>query len=238
METLAGSANGVIPEAIIIGVSSKDRYRDFTPPTTKGWEVPGFIKQVGGAKQFGDYLVDEVIPFIDKNYRTVSNRTIIGHSLGGLFSLEVFLNHAQYFFGYIVLDPSIFWNNGTIVESLTAAIPKLKSEERIFMAAGLAPEGIEIILEPNQKRLEDFFLRVTNPNFIYAYKGLRGESHNEMPYQGVYLGLKAIFSDYEPDMPWKLSNEQIVDYYKKISIKYGYDVAIPIKLMSKVGGRN
>lgn len=238
VETLSSEANESIPESIIIGVPSNDRYRDFTQPAVSTWSVPEFIKEVGGSEKFINYLIREIIPFIEKNYQASSNRTIIGHSLGGLLSLEIFTKMPGVFFGYILLDPSTFWNAGAIVDQAERAIPKVTSEVRVFLADGLVPEGMDVMLEPNQKRLEDLLKEVNNEKVIYTYKGLRGETHNQMPYQAIYLGLKAIFFDYQPPAPWKLSESQVGEYYNALSARYGFQIHVPKMLGKRGRGRN
>jgi predicted alpha/beta superfamily hydrolase len=58
------------------------RARDFTPTRTSG------DPNSGGAPAFLDFLEHELIPFIDRTYRTnTSDRGLLGHSLGGLFAL-------------------------------------------------------------------------------------------------------------------------------------------------------
>jgi len=204
MESLSAAINETVPAAIIIGIPANDRFYDFTPLTSKTWQAPGFIKQTGGADNFRKYLLEEVIPFVEKKYHAAPTRIIIGHSLGGLFALDLITKSPTSFLGYLILDPSTFWNNGEIIEATHTALQNLPTQVRMFLADGLVPEGMEVMLEPNQKRLEELLMNQKYANFRYSYKGLRGESHNEMPYQAIYLGIKEIFSDYKPEMPWKL----------------------------------
>ncbi len=100
------------------------------------------------------------------------------------------------------------------------------------------PETIEVKLEPNQERLEKYLLANLLPNISYKYLGLRGELHNEMPFQAVYQGLKAVFFDYRVELPWTLSEQQIEAYYSSLSAKYGYTVEVPAMLKNKGSGRN
>jgi predicted alpha/beta superfamily hydrolase len=58
------------------------RARDFTPTKTSREATSG------GAAAFLDFLEHEVIPFVDRTYRTIpSDRGLLGHSYGGLFAI-------------------------------------------------------------------------------------------------------------------------------------------------------
>lgn len=238
-ELLSTYTNAAVPASIIVGVKSTDRYFDFSPKTNNTWPTPSFIKKTGGAELFRAYLTQDVIPMIEKKYRTAPFRVIVGHSMGGLFALETLLKQTDLFKAYIVLDPSTFWNNGEIVDQLIDGAKNLNiAAGRLFLADGLVPESIEVKLEPNQERLEKYLLANPLPNLSYKYLGLRGESHNEMPFQAVYQGLKAVFFDYRVEMPWTLSAQQIETYYTALSAKYGYVVEVPAMLKNRGGGRN
>src|SRR5262245_13178600 len=63
------------PESIIIGIEQKSRGTDF----------------VDSAVNFLKFLTDELMPYIKKMYRTVAYNILIGHSLGGRFSIYSFL---------------------------------------------------------------------------------------------------------------------------------------------------
>ncbi|AEE51921.1 alpha/beta hydrolase [Haliscomenobacter hydrossis] len=238
-ELLAAYTNSAVPASIIVGVKSTDRYFDFSPKASNDWPVPSFIKKTGGAELFRDYLRLDVIPTIEKKYRTTPFRVLIGHSMGGLFALETLFQQPDLFKAYIVLDPSTFWNNGEIVDNLIAKAKDLNiASGRLFLADGLVPETMEVKLEPNQERLEKYLLANPLPNLVYKYLGLRGELHNEMPFQAVYQGLKAVFFDYRVERPWTLSAQQIADYYTALSAKYGYVVEVPAMLKNRGAGRN
>lgn len=90
--------NGV-PDAILVGISNpsrESRVRDYLP-TPYG----------GNADNFLSFFKNELIPFIDKNYKSSGENYIVGHSHGGIFALYSFLKDPDLFKGYITCDPSI-----------------------------------------------------------------------------------------------------------------------------------
>jgi len=58
----------------------------------------------GGADNFKKFMQEELVPFIDSNYRTVKNdRTIAGLSFGGLFAAYVLFAEPSLFQRYILI---------------------------------------------------------------------------------------------------------------------------------------
>jgi predicted alpha/beta superfamily hydrolase len=84
-------------------------------------------------------LVDELKPFIDSEYRTLTdarNTGIGGSSLGGLVSLYLALKYSGIFWNVAVLSPSVWWDNRFIVRRVRAlnAAPPL----RVWLSTGTA----------------------------------------------------------------------------------------------------
>lgn len=89
--------NERIPPCIVIGITSTNRERDFTPAGDSNWQPPREMHAAGGADKFLKYLEEELIPAIDKKYRTQPFRTIIGHSLGAYWPCMRFQqNHTSF----------------------------------------------------------------------------------------------------------------------------------------------
>jgi hypothetical protein len=85
------------------------RTRDQTP--TKSLDDKRGGASSGGAKKFLRFIRDELIPYINSNYRTdPTDSTIIGHSLGGLFALYVLFHEPDAFRRYVASSPSLWWD--------------------------------------------------------------------------------------------------------------------------------
>jgi predicted alpha/beta superfamily hydrolase len=95
---------------------------------------------VGGSAAFRKFLRDELIPEIERRYRTTRERAIVGESLAGLFVVETFLNEPSLFTHYAALDPSLWWNNGALVESASAKIAAFGAAPRsLYLASSAEP---------------------------------------------------------------------------------------------------
>jgi predicted alpha/beta superfamily hydrolase len=68
-------------------------------------------------------LVEELKPFIDSEYRTLTdagNTGLGGASLGGLVSLYLGLRHPTVFGKLAVISPSVWWDNNLIIRQVKA----------------------------------------------------------------------------------------------------------------------
>jgi predicted alpha/beta superfamily hydrolase len=117
---------------IIIGVGHKDldfkeldgetrgyrneinRARDFLPwkldkqifrEGTAEALIDELVSASGYAEKFAQFINHQVIPLIDKRFRTTTERTIIGHSFGGVFASFMLLCHPEFFSKYIIITP-------------------------------------------------------------------------------------------------------------------------------------
>ena len=88
-----------------------DRSVDYTP--TKATEGKG------GADKFMQFIKQELIPKMESDYGADTlrkNRIILGHSFGGLAAAYAFTNYNNVFGNYIILSPSIWYDNEIILK--------------------------------------------------------------------------------------------------------------------------
>jgi predicted alpha/beta superfamily hydrolase len=77
--------SGVIPEMLVVGIPNTrgSRERDYTPPfLRRDAERPE--SPLGAGDRFLAFLVDELMPKVEREYRTLPFRVLAGHSRGGL----------------------------------------------------------------------------------------------------------------------------------------------------------
>ncbi len=99
----------------------KARRYDLTPPSADGWQPPaqsagppGTV--YGGQDEFLDFIQHELEPRIERQFGIDRTRqALFGHSLGGLFVLHVLFTMPDAFQTYIAASPSIWWNEGSIL---------------------------------------------------------------------------------------------------------------------------
>jgi len=97
-----GSKNVIV---VSIGYG-KDRSIDYTPTRVSS--------VTGGAPQFLNFIETQLIPKIQQDYNadtTRAGRVILGHSYGGLFGAYAFSVNNKVFGNYIMLSPSLWFDN-------------------------------------------------------------------------------------------------------------------------------
>lgn len=107
---LEGAISQRIPEMILIAISGQgtDTYRYNCKPDIQG------VKDKGNADTVARFIAEELIPYVDKHYKTAKFKILSGHSLGGLFVINTALNHPQLFNDYIAISPSLWWEGNAI----------------------------------------------------------------------------------------------------------------------------
>lgn len=176
----------MISETIVVGVSNIDRKRDFTFATDILEDKIDFPTS-GKSEMFINFIKDEVQPFIDNNYKTNSVKTIIGQSLGGLLATEILFMQPQLFDNYIIISPSLWWSN----ESLLKITPEgYEDEKSIYIAVG--KEGITM-----ERTAEELYSKLNlekKENTMLFYRFFEKQNHGDVLHLAVYDAFEKIFS--------------------------------------------
>ncbi|MEO8149697.1 MAG: alpha/beta hydrolase-fold protein [Bacteroidia bacterium] len=87
-----------------------DRALDYTPTDVAEGD--------GGAEKFMLFIKNELIPKMETDFGADTlreNRIILGHSFGGLFAVYAFTKFNNVFGNYIMLSPSIWYDNEVVL---------------------------------------------------------------------------------------------------------------------------
>jgi predicted alpha/beta superfamily hydrolase len=124
------------PRVVVVGITSRSseaRGRDFTPTPDsgrRGW--PG----AGQADNFIRFLETEVFPIVEQRYPVTKHRTLIGHSLAGLFALHAFSTRPDLFEQYIAVSPTIPWGRGAVLHTVTTRMGDLPEPRGLYVSVG------------------------------------------------------------------------------------------------------
>lgn len=162
-----------IDPIILVGIENTERRRDLTGFTSVE-EDKKVAKVVGGAEKFRAFIKDELIPEINKKYRTSNYKGIIGESLAGLFVTETFFTTPSLFDFYITFDPSVWWNNHELVTNARNYLAKFPQENKRFWFAG---SGAKDILKYT-KSLSQSLKSANLPMLKWNYSEELNEKHN------------------------------------------------------------
>ena len=112
-------SGGFTPEMVLVGIGNQEnRIRDLTPTTVSTLYGMSYEGESGQADQFMAFLETELFPYVEANYAVTNYRTLIGHSYGGLFTAYALLNRPALFANYLAIDPSLDWDENTMVTDL------------------------------------------------------------------------------------------------------------------------
>jgi predicted alpha/beta superfamily hydrolase len=211
----------LIPEFIIVGIVSNDRNRDFTPthmPVYEGMKFP----TSGGANTFYNFFKKELMPFVEKEYRTRPHRVLAGWSLGGLFTIHTYLTHPDDFSAYLAISPSLWWDNQTVVKQTDSLIAANKLADKKLtvtlgsLERGDMPNSVKYSFLPLMKN-------ASCKNTQFRYVEVQNEGHNTAPFLGLYEGLKSLYYNWSFPQDILNDNSDRVDAYSlKLAKEYGY----------------
>jgi hypothetical protein len=127
-----------VPELIVVGIPSPDdaaRQRDFTPPGMR-IDVEDAESKPGQADSFLGFLAEELIPEVERRYRTTNTRILSGHSRGGLFVIYSLLAAPELFAARFAHSPALWRDGHAMVRRLAAELPQLRGETSLFLSLG------------------------------------------------------------------------------------------------------
>ncbi|TGD77686.1 alpha/beta hydrolase [Hymenobacter wooponensis] len=187
VQYLSTNYNAVCPQMIVVGLLHPDRRKDLTPThvaTDPPFWAAGASRTSGGGEPFIAFLEQELMPYIDRHYPTQPRKLLIGHSLGGLAVMQIFVHHTRLFDSYICLDPSMWWDNQTLLQETKRALETRRFPGTSFYLgiAHTAAEGLDI----------PTVLADTTPATLHMRSGLTLQRyfelnpHNGLKYQGKY----------------------------------------------------
>lgn len=221
---------GEIPPVIIVGVANTNRYRDLLPVKTRGRE------DSGGADTFLRFIEEELIPYVDKNYRTKNFRILAGPQAAAVFGLYTLITKPGLFNAFLMENPFMNPENAAFlfpeVESFFKNTKSLKSFLYIKCEKDERPQDLEYA--ENFSRLlgshtpKDFRFRV-------EIREPSGYFITPLPFRE---GLRMLFAGHKlPDNFQTNTVKDVIDYYEKLSEKYGFTVDPPSHMLTFEGDK-
>jgi hypothetical protein len=185
-----------VPPSIVVGIVNTDRKRDFTYPTTIEADQKKF-PTAGHSDKFISFLEKELQPFIEKKYKTNSSRTIIGESLGGLLATEILLKKPTLFTKYIIVSPSLWWDNGSLLkqssELLLENFPQATSVYIGVGKEGLTPGDTPHVMEVDANLLAEKIKSTKSKNVKTYFNYLPEEDHATIMHQAVFNAFRLLY---------------------------------------------
>jgi predicted alpha/beta superfamily hydrolase/Flp pilus assembly protein TadD len=214
------SSSGEIPPLIIVGVVNTNRYRDLLPVPARG------RPEGGGADNFLRFMQEELIPYIDQNYRTKNFRMLAGPQSAAIFTLYALIAKPETFNATVSENPFM------IPENTDYLYPRA---EQFFKNTKSLKHLLYIKCEKDE-RADDLeyasrFARLLesskpgNFHFQVEFREPSGEFIDVLPFKEF---LRLVFAGYKlPENFQTTGLKDLTNYYRERSAEYGFEVDLP-----------
>lgn len=227
------SRNGKMPEVIIVGIPNTERTRDLTPAlSTPNDNFP----TAGGANKFLSFIEKELVPFVESNYRTADYRILIGHSFGGLFSVNALLQKPDLFNAHISISPSLWWDNKGLLPIAEAFFEQNRGLRKFYYMT-MGNEGGSMLA--GAWGFAGIMEEKSGPFFKWHFELMENETHGSVPHRSTYDGLEMLYDGWAiPNFRKAVAERGLAavdDHAKSLSTRYGYEVEVPETVVNIVG---
>jgi predicted alpha/beta superfamily hydrolase len=195
----------VIPKMIVVGITNTKRTRDLTPTESiinyfgkPDTSANSWMKPSGGNEQFLQFIQEELMPYIETNYKTQPFKIFAGHSFGGIASINCMLTHPDMFSAYIAISPSFWWDNEYVLKLADKKLKKASVLNKILFYSD-ASEGVRdsSSYHSNLLKFDSLLMNKALKGLDYKYKYYPTETHMTEPIVAYYDALRFIYKDRE-----------------------------------------
>ncbi|MBD0254499.1 MAG: alpha/beta hydrolase [Cytophagales bacterium] len=189
----------VIPPIIVVGIVSVDRIKDLTPMNSLinfDGEVDSKYKTSGGNEQFLNFIGQELMPYMEANYKTSPFKIFAGHSLGGLTAINCMLMRPDMFDAYIAISPSLWFGKKYVLRLAEQKLPNLSMRnKKFFYSVGNEGGNFRNDVLKFNKLVEHNRLKTLE----HEYKYYPYEDHMTEPIPAYYDALRFVYKNWTSD---------------------------------------
>ncbi|MGH9908023.1 MAG: alpha/beta hydrolase-fold protein, partial [Pyrinomonadaceae bacterium] len=232
--------NGRMSEMIVVGIPNTDRTRDLSPThvtTAAQGGNPAQFATSGGGDKFLKFIETELIPEVEKRYRTHPYRLLAGHSLGGLFAIHAMISRPEVFNAYIAVSPALQWDNQVVVKRAEDFFKSQKElKATLYLSLGREPGPID----DGFHQFKQMLTRVQPKGLDWEAQQMEDEDHGSIVLRSHYFALRKVFDGWQiprdPDTGAVAGGMKgAEEHYKKLSEKFRYEVSMPENLVNQLG---
>jgi predicted alpha/beta superfamily hydrolase len=183
---------GFVPNAILVLIPNtyvngiNQRNRDFEPP---------MAKNETGYASFLSFLEKELFTFVDQKYPNNGQKSLMGSSLGGLFTVYTFLTAPDLFEAYLACDPNLDWQDEFLTKLAIKTLPGLRGKKNILF---IATNGYSFKANGGYHFKEA--LEAKAPESLHwQVKTYQNETHYSLQYKAFYDALRYNYSGFSPE---------------------------------------
>ena len=206
-------ARNRIPEMIVVALPNTNRNRDLTPGP--------------GAAAFQRVLAEEVIPWVERNYRAAPERILVGHSLGGSFAVHTFLNRAELFDAYVAASAPVWRYEGLDEDMKRGVVRAARVGAALYLTVG---EHENDRLRAGVAKLAGAFESMdAGAAPAWSFLDMQGEDHSSTAQRSLYHVLETRYADWR--FPFFEDGDELARtgglkgleaHYARVSTRFGF----------------
>ena len=211
------------PEMIVVTVPNRNRNRDLTPGA--------------GAVRFQRFFADELIPWVEHRYRAAPDRLLMGHSLGGSFTVHTMLNRPDLFHAYIVASAPL-WRYDSLAEQARPGLARAGAAgAELYLTVGeLEKANVRLMAGVLAfSALVDSVSVGQGPAPAKWFALLSDEDHSSTASRTLYAALEARYGSWRLPFFEEMAEleavggvEGIEAHYRRFSARFGYEAPPPM----------
>jgi tetratricopeptide (TPR) repeat protein len=175
---------------------------------------------------FLQFIKTELIPQVDSTYRTSPYRIFIGHSLGGITTINALYTIPETFSAYVAIDPSLWWDNKVLVREARRHLETANWRNKVLylgqantMTASDTAVNQHMYAMMQFNTLAETFKR---SGLRYGYKYYGDDDHGSVPLITEYDALRFIFEGYRVDIRAVMDDPTLLpEHFRNVSEKLG-----------------
>ncbi|MDO6760504.1 alpha/beta hydrolase-fold protein [Tamlana sp. 2_MG-2023] len=175
-----------MPASIVVGVNQLNKRYDDCMYSEQN-SLP-----IDSGANFFEFLGLELIPHIEKTYRTGSFKAVIGHSESANFINYYLLKPQPLFQSYVAISPDLAPN---MLEYLPEALRKVQRKTFYYLAN---TEKDTETIKSMTNALNTDISGVENDNLVYNFNNFKDPSHYSVPANAIPVALEKMFKIYQP----------------------------------------
>jgi len=195
---------------IVVGIKSPQRDFDFLPENNHEQTFVNRKGMLGKAKQFKDFIKDELIVHMNSNYRVLSERIAIGHSNGGTFISYCLIENPDMFNAYITISPNFAYDKLQFIKRFkNFNLDHIDSQKYFYLCK--ANESGAGWKSSNKKVKTLFESKSFSKKFHFEFDDFsKTDDHSSVFTFGTLQGLKK-YIDYQ-----FLTSNKLIQYYNRL----------------------
>ena len=151
----------------------------------------------GGSASFIAFIESELLPYVNKKYKTTAHKTLIGQSLGGLVTTEILFSRPSLFQHYVIISPSLWWNDGDLLKANPILLQESFTQPTsIYIGVGkegLTPGLDHHVMEVDANLLADKLKQTKSKSVRVYFDYFPQEDHATVTHPAVFQALRWLY---------------------------------------------